>query len=321
MTITNDSLGRLDRVPVREIWADEARDFTPWLAQPENIALLGEVVGMQLEVEAQEQNVGPFRADILCKDVTADSWVLVENQLERTDHTHLGQLLTYAAGLDAVAIIWVAQRFTDQHRAALDWLNEKTPEGIGFFGLEIELWRIGDSPVAPKFNEICKPNEWTRTIVRNSSWNPELAALCQEYWTGVLAALEPSGIVQGAAHAFRKRDMHYPVGWKNFVLKTFFSSASGEIGLWVSTRGSRGFKNYLELEASKEQIENAFGESLDWNPYEDDNRGTCIKVYENFDAENREDWERQHTLLAEKLVALHAAVSPFIEKLDTAEQN
>jgi len=104
------SLGRLVPVDLRDIWTTEAADFTPWLAQPENIAVLAETLGMELEVEAQERPVGPFRADILCKDISTDRWVLVENQLERTDHVHLGQLLTYASGLEAVTIVWIAAR-------------------------------------------------------------------------------------------------------------------------------------------------------------------------------------------------------------------
>jgi hypothetical protein len=162
------NLGKLEKVDLRKVWADEAGVFTPWLAQEENIKLLGDTIGIELKVEAQEKPVGPFSADILCKDTVNNQWVLIENQLERTDHTHLGQLMTYAAGLDAVTIIWIAQRFTDEHRAAMDWLNEITEEDIVFFGLEIELWQISGSPVAPKFNIISKPNEWSKTIKRTA---------------------------------------------------------------------------------------------------------------------------------------------------------
>jgi hypothetical protein len=150
-------LGRLKQVPVREFWRHEASDFTPWLAREDNIALLSETVGLELMVEAQEKNVGPFRADILCKDSLANAWVLIENQLERTDHSHLGQLLTYAAGLQAATIIWVAERFTEEHRAALDWLNEITDERFNFFGIEIELWQIDSSPLAPNFKRSASP--------------------------------------------------------------------------------------------------------------------------------------------------------------------
>ena len=110
------SLGRLGRVDLREIWTSESTDFTPWLARSENLAVLGDTIGFDLEVEAQEKEVGPFRADILCKDLRTGNWVLIENQPEKTDHIHLGQLLVYASGLKAVTIVWIARQFTDEHR-------------------------------------------------------------------------------------------------------------------------------------------------------------------------------------------------------------
>src|SRR5262245_40043571 len=157
--VTLPPLGRLESVDLRKIWTSEASDFTPWLARPENIAELANTLDMDLEVEAQERAVGPFRADILCKDISTNRWVLIENQLERTDHHHLGQLLTYASGLEAVTIVWIAARFTEKHRSTLDWLNKITDDRFRFFGLEVELWRIGDSPAAPKFNVVSKPND------------------------------------------------------------------------------------------------------------------------------------------------------------------
>jgi hypothetical protein len=160
------TLGRLTRVDLREIWTSEASDFTPWLAREENLAVLAETLGLDLELEAREKAVGPFRADVLCKDIGSGVWVLVENQLERTDHSHLGQLLTYASGLEAVTIVWVAARFTEEHRSTVDWLNKITDESFRFFGLEVELWRIGESPAAPKFNIVSKPNDWSRSVAR-----------------------------------------------------------------------------------------------------------------------------------------------------------
>jgi hypothetical protein len=158
-------LSRLHRVDLREAWKSEPADFTPWLARPENLELLGESLGIQLELESIEKSVGPFAADILCKDPVSEQWVLIENQLEQTDHTHLGQIITYSAGLNAVTVIWIAGQFVDQHRAALDWLNEITAEGTDFFGVEVELWRIGSSPqMAPKFNVVSKPNAWSKQV-------------------------------------------------------------------------------------------------------------------------------------------------------------
>ena len=150
----NKQLGRLEKNRnIRDIWDTEDKDFTPWLAEQGNITLLGDAQGLSLEVEAQEKAVGPFRADILCKDTADDSWVLVENQLERTDHKHLGQLMTYASGLKAVTIVWISTKFTEEHRSSLDWLNQITDDSlISWAGNRVV--EIGDSLIAPKFNII-----------------------------------------------------------------------------------------------------------------------------------------------------------------------
>jgi hypothetical protein len=209
-------LGKLQNVDLREIWQTEASDFTPWLALDENIELLGEAIGMELEVEGTEKDVGPFRADILCKDTVNGHWVLIENQLEKTDHTHMGQLLTYAAGLNAVTIAWIAERFTDEHRAALDWLNEITDDRFNFFGIEIELWKIGDSPVAPHFKIVSKPNDWTKSISRGAAsvYSENLTdakKLQLEYWSSFRELLlENSKII--------KPQKALPQHWTNFAI-------------------------------------------------------------------------------------------------------
>ena len=183
--MTSPNFGRLISVNPRTAWQNEADDFTPWLSVRENLNLLGTTIGIELEFEAQEKSVGPFRADILCRDTATGDWVLIENQLERTDHTHLGQLITYAAGLRAVTIVWIASPFTEEHRAALDWMNDITDTRFNFFGLEVELWRIGDSPLAPKFNVVSKPNDWSKAVVEGAS-RPDLNETQQlqlDFWT------------------------------------------------------------------------------------------------------------------------------------------
>lgn len=163
--MTIPDLARIEKVDLRKAWVSEAADFTPWLAQEENLRLLGDSLGIPLELVSTEESVGPFAADILCKDPLSEQWVLIENQLEQTDHTHLGQIITYAAGLDATTVIWIAARFVEQHRAAVDWLNEITGEGTNFFGVEVELWRIGGSPqMAPRFSVVSKPNSWSKQV-------------------------------------------------------------------------------------------------------------------------------------------------------------
>lgn len=157
-----DQLGRLEEVKdIRAVWPDEARNFTTWLAKPENLSILGDAIGLALEEPKTEFMVGPYRADLVCRD-DRDRRVIIENQLEKTDHRHLGQLLTYAVHINASTIVWIAKEFTDEHRATLEWLNQHTDDGVEFFAIEIQLWKIGDSPIAPRFNVTCKPNSWTR---------------------------------------------------------------------------------------------------------------------------------------------------------------
>jgi hypothetical protein len=155
-------LGHLEPVPLRTAWSREDHGFTPWLAEPANLDLLGATLGLKLERARTETRIGPFRADILCREVCEDRLVLIENQLERTDHGHLGQLITYMAGLDAATIVWIAAEFTEEHCAALDWLNIATDDRFRFFGLEVQVWRIGDSMKAPAFRIVSQPNEWAR---------------------------------------------------------------------------------------------------------------------------------------------------------------
>ena len=184
-------LGRLMQVIVRTVWVNEATDFTPWLAQKENLDVLGETLELSLEPASVETEVGSFRADIVCTDTDTESMVLIENQLESTDHRHLGQLLTYAAGLQAVTTIWIATQIKDEHHATLDWLNAISPDQYRFFGLEIELWRIGDSPVAPRSNIVSMPNDWSRSIasIAASKEKSETKLKQMEYWDGLHATL------------------------------------------------------------------------------------------------------------------------------------
>ena len=156
--MTTPNLAKIERVDLREAWPNEARDFTPWLA--ENIAELGEALGMDLELQEREAAVGGYSLDVLATDLNQNRPVIIENQLETTNHTHLGQLLTYAAGYDANVIVWLTREFRDEHRQALDWLNQRTGEDTQFFGVVVELLRIGNSPYAPYFKLVATPNKW-----------------------------------------------------------------------------------------------------------------------------------------------------------------
>jgi len=303
--MNSKNLGRLKRIDLREVWMSEASGFTPWLAQEENLNLLGEAIGIELELTAQEKEVGPFRADILCTDTATEAKVLIENQLERTDHTHLGQLLTYAAGLDTVTVIWVAQRFTDEHRAALDWLNERTDEKINFFGLEIELWQIGDSSPAPKFNVVCQPNEWTRYVTHAAksievSELSERRQLQHQYWTEFLDMLRTRTKVTHARNPQPSHGMGFPTGRAGYRLWTEISIRDCWICVSLITKGNEGRRFFQECQNDAAALGIALGGEVDFD--ETDGRDQrYITVIRDSDPSNREDWPAQHGWMAETL--------------------
>lgn len=317
------SLGRLEKVELRDIWTTEAGDFTPWLAQADNIKLLGDTIGIELEVEAQEKAVGPFRADILCKDTANEQWVLIENQLERTDHTHLGQLLTYAAGLNAVTIVWVAARFTEEHRATLDWLNEITNESFNFFGLEVELWKIGDSAVAPKFNAVCKPNGWSKAITGAAiNMQTEMKQLQYEYWAAFKAyATEHATRIKPVQPQYQNW-ITLAIGRSGFSLAAIASSWDSSAQSYLSHEIRAEFnitdkasKDYFALlEAEKQLIESGFGEPLVW--YNQPDVRICrIYARRSVNLNDRHNWNEQHQWLVEKLDKLHEIFSGRVRHL------
>lgn len=318
--ITPVTLGRLERVPLHDVWTHEAHHFTPWLAAEENLKLLGDTIGIDLELEAQEQSVGPFRADILCKDLATGNLVLIENQLERTDHSHLGQLLTYAAGLNAVNIVWLASRFTDEHRAALDWLNTITSESINFFGLEIELWRIGTSAIAPKFNIISQPNDWSK-IVSDSAKSletqtvTELGQLQREYWTAFRAyLLEQSSSVK-PQKPLPQHWMNFAIGRSNFLLAALINSQGKWIGVCLDIFPPNAKPHYYLLQQQKDVIEHELGTALEWQLLPDRKQSRALLRCPGMDPTARDQWPQQHPWLKDHLERFRAVFGPRVKAL------
>lgn len=317
---TNIKLSKISKVDLRDCWKNEASDFTPWLASEENIALLADALGMnELEVKSQEEHVGPFRADILCVDPGTDKLVLIENQLEKTDHNHLGQILTYAAGLDAVTIIWIAEHFTEEHRAAIDWLNRITDKEFNFFGVEIELIKIGDSPAAPMFNVISKPNGWSKDVRSSQSSNEGRSdgeVFKYDYWSAFVEYMNnhPSKV-------FRTPNPSHD-HWMNIAV----GKGSMHIALLVNTREQKATiqfyiwddadKKYFDtLIKYKDEAETSIGEPLTWRRL-DGKKASTIDLYKqcnnlNNSAEREEifGWYKEYT---EKFIEFF---KPIIKKL------
>ncbi|HHJ14718.1 MAG TPA: DUF4268 domain-containing protein [Gammaproteobacteria bacterium] len=316
-------LARLEVVDLREVWKTEAADFTPWLAQEGNIALLGETIGIDLEVEAQEKNVGPFRADILCKNTLTDDWVLIENQLERTDHVHLGQLLTYAAGLNAVTIVWIADQFTEEHRAALDWLNEITDNSVNFFGLEVELWRIQGSPIAPKFNIVCKPNDWVKNIGRAATQMSQedlsdTRKMQLDYWKAFRDYVAEHSSTLRPQKPAPQHWTNFAIGRSHFHISALLNTWEKKIGVALQLTGGDAKAHFHLLYRDKEAIEEELGETLEWreNP---DKKESGIWLRTDRDPADVKDWPAQHEWLLEKLEKFHSVFAARVKSLDASQ--
>ena len=186
------TLGKLKKVDLREAWKHEALDFTRWLSKGENLALLSEEIGVDINLIQTEANVGYFNVDVLAEDSNGRK-IVIENQLEATNHDHLGKIITYASGYNAEIIIWIVKDVRNEHKQAIDWLNEHTDENINFFAIKLELWQIGDSPYAPKFQIISKPNEWAKIMKAPVSALTERKLKLLEFWTALNEFLNNKG--------------------------------------------------------------------------------------------------------------------------------
>lgn len=300
----------------------ESADFTPWLASEANLKILSEAVGLELELEAQERSVGPFRADILCKDADSGHWVLIENQLERTDHTHLGQLLTYASGLQAVTIIWVAAQFAEQHRATLDWLNEITDDRFRFFGLEVELWKIGDSLAAPNFKIVAKPNDWSREVGQ-AARRIESEALTEtkqrqlKFWTLLRQELQASKSSVRPRKPFPQHWMDFSIGRANFWLSATLHSAEKRVGIEFNIRTASLESDFVALEAQRSMVEQQIGQPLAWMELPGKKSSRVALFKSGLDPLVEANWPELVAWMKIYLERFDAVFRPLIRSLDT----
>lgn len=326
-TRKNHFMSKLDRlhlVELRDVWQDEAQDFTPWLAEEENLALLSETLDLELEFEAQEIDVGDFRADILCRNVVDGTRVLIENQLERTDHSHLGQTLTYSAGLDIHTVIWIAKEFREEHRAALDRLNEITTEDFRYFGIEVKVWQIGDSARAPQFEIVSKPNDWNRTVSQNTqrAVDTELSETQlqkEKFWVKLRDYMNQKGCQLRCPKPGPWNFLIFSIGRTGFSMEVTTSRQKKEIGIRLYVKGQNATAHFHLLVAQRADIENEFGESLEWAelPQHESSRVSLKKG--NTDPANEADWNNQHEWFVSKLELFNKVFRPRIKALNAAE--
>lgn len=284
-------LARLTKLPLRTIWKREALDFTQWLALPENLELLAETIGVDLMNAQTEVGVGQFNVDILAEDENGHK-VVIENQLENTDHDHLGKLITYASGLQAEVCVWVVARARQEHEQAINWLNENTTEGANFFLIEVEAWKIADSLPAPRFNIVAKPNDWAKTIKQQGSGGSKMTDLKlqqQAFWEKLREYGEQNGkLVRNWRKALPQHWYNIGIGSTRAKLAAKVNTQDSYVGLELYIY--QDTELFYELQAKKSEIESKLGYTVDWQELPERKASRVIVTKSgNFQNESEQD--------------------------------
>ncbi len=308
-------LGVLRTVPARVQWSKESRNLTPWLV--DNIHLLNQALGLELEVENMEVAAGPYAADILAKDTGTGEYVVIENQLEKTNHDHLGKALTYASVLDASCVIWIATEFTPEHTKALDWLNDHTNDDISFYGVQIELWQIDESKPALRFNIISKPNEAVRRAARTKG-SEDLSQNRQfqyEFWTRLKAKLERTKKIPSLQTPAAQYWYNIALGKSNIHLTTTCNTDTNTVGvrIYISNKIADTMLPYLL--GKKEEIENNIGQRLTWNP-NPESRDKIINLLYSTDFKDDKKTEEALNWLVEYSIKFRDVFSRVLRELN-----
>jgi len=306
LTSRSEQLGRLINVDLREVWQHEAHHFTPWVL--ENADRLSEALGLNLELEAAEHPVGTFSLDLIGTDLDSGHRVIIENQLEGTDHNHLGQILTYAGGTNPKTIVWIAKQFREEHAAALQWLNEHTDEDINFYGVQVSAVRIDDSRPAPLFDLVVRPNSWEKRVRNSTAVSADRSELGERYakfWSRFNEAVELRH--KDWTTAMRKSVNH--ANWN--VLATgvngvqYSLSFAGAFGERTQCQGMKALRSEIyfgsndaalnterfeAIEARRAEFEHLVGQDLSFEPLE--NKKSCrIAMYAPGSSDDEATWD------------------------------
>ena len=305
-------LGRLEEVDVRKHWSHEQYDFSNWLAKEENIDLLNEALGLTLVDIEKEVFVGSYRCDIVANDETTGERIIIENQLEQSNHDHLGKVITYASGLDAKVIVWIVKEAREEHRSAVEWLNNNTNKDINFFLIEIHAYKIGDSLYAPKFEIVEKPNDFIKTG-KTQSGSGDLNKSQSErliFWTRFNEIIAE----RGKPFNIRKASTDH---WYDIAIGT----SAAHIGITlVNKENCIGVELYINddkqifdnLYQEKEKIEKELGLSLDWQRLDGKKASRIMYRIPGLDFDNHSNYDELMNEIIDKAVAFSTTFKKYI---------
>jgi hypothetical protein len=288
---------------LRTVWPHEALDFTPWLAEDDNIALLGDAIGIDISVDETEASVGDFSVDISASETGTERKIIIENQLEDTNHDHLGKLITYASGKSADVIIWIVKHAREEHKAAIEWLNNHTDDKIGFFLCEIKLYKIGESKPAVKFEIIEKPNDWTKEVKKNKSIN-ETQQKRYDYWVAFEDyAFQNAQFAKNFNHRKPSSDhwMDFSIGSSACHITVSQIQKRDELTVELYINEDKALFN--SLLQHKDDIESKTGLLFDWRELPE-KKASRIVVQQSATLGNQSKWSEQFTWLVDVMLKM-----------------
>lgn len=304
------NLGTLKKITdLRSIWPHEALNFTPWVA--ENVDLLADAVGLDITVDETESSVGDFNVDIYASETGTDRKIIIENQLEDTDHDHLGKLITYASGKGADVVIWVVKHAREEHKAAVEWLNNHTDDKIGFFLCEIKLFQIGDSQIAPAFTVVERPNDWTKEIRKTASANSTQQQRL-EYWQ---AFNDYAFTDANFSRIFNKRKpttdhwMDFSIGSSacHIAVSQIQKRKAVDVELYIND-DKELFKS---LFAYKDEIEKNMEMELEWKELPE-RKASRILIEKTVDLDDRATWPEQFDYIMDTCIKMKRAFKRYL---------
>lgn len=306
------NLGKLIEInDLRTVWPHEAMDFTPWLSKEENISILSDAIGIDISVEETESAVGDFNVDLFATEIGTGRRIIIENQLEDTNHDHLGKLITYAAGKSADIIIWVVKHARDEHKAAIEWLNNHTDDEIGFFLCEIKLYRIGSSEPAVKFEVMEKPNDWSKGQKKNESVS-EQQQQRYDYWVAFEDFAFKNELFAKNFNR-RKPSLH---NWMNFSIGSSMCHIAvsqiykrNELIVELYIKENKDLYNFLYK--NKDKIETDAGLSFDWRGLPE-RKASRILIEKKVDLNDRDEWNIQFTWLIDTMIKMKDTFKKYL---------
>lgn len=305
-------LSKLQKVDLREVWKHEALDFTNWLAKRENLELLSDEIGIDISPIQTEASVGNFKVDILAEEKNTGRKIVIENQLESTDHAHLGKIITYASGFDAEIIIWIARSVRDEHKQAVDWLNEHTDSNINIFAIQMEIWKISDSPCAPKFHVIAQPNDWAKAVkkVTTQSDLSNTKLLQLEFWTKFKEFVQDNNGNIKLRKAYAQHWYDISFGFANAHITLTVNSQSEQMACEIYIPDSKQL--FSALNEQKDTIESDLSEQLVWEELPE-KKASRIKLITKGDLFNQGNWEQYHSWMLENVTKFQKVFGKFIK--------